>query len=210
MTDVLFARWTCAECGRKGVVSGERADTTAQEPGDPAPFNCYYCQSTVTVPLPPGLDRWHLRVEGEHVPDAPLQCLQCRGGVSAYWDERDTPLVICETCGLIHRVPEPAPDPSHWEMLLESREEKIERRKVPGGWEYRSESYYKEGSRLRPVRRATTLEGFEPDPGRPLSQIFKDIRAEHVRLREQAALPPAAPRPEPAAEQPAEPPTEEE
>jgi hypothetical protein len=206
MTDVLFARWTCAECGGKGVVSGERADTTAQEPGDPAHFNCYYCQSTVSVPLPTGLDRWHLRVEGEHVPEVPLASPRCPAAASPNWDERDTPLVICETCGLIGRVPEPAPDPADWEMLLESREEKIERRKVPGGWEYRSESYYKEGSRLRSVRRATTLEGFEPDPGRPLSQIFKDIRAEHVRLREEAALPQASAK----AEVPAEPPAEEE
>ena len=195
MTDLLFARWTCAECGGKGVVSGERSDTTAQEPGDPAPFNCYYCQGTVSVPLPPGLDRWHLRVEGAHPLDPPPPCPSCGTPAEAYWDERDTPLLVCGQCGHCDRLPEPPLDPTAWEVLLESRDEKIERRRAEKGWEYRSESYYREG-RLRSVRRATSLEGFEPDPGRPLSQIFKDIRTEHARLREEALLPPPPPPPD--------------
>lgn len=190
MTDLLYARWTCAECARRGIVSGERSDTTSQQPGDPAPFNCYYCQGTVSVPLPPGLDRWHLRVEGEHLLDPPPACPSCGAPAEAFWDERDTPLVACAQCGHCARLPEPVLDPTEWEVLLESHDEKIERRRAEGGWEFRSEGYYKEGGRLRTVRRSTTLEGFDPDPGRPLSQVFKEIRAEHVRLREVATAPP--------------------
>jgi hypothetical protein len=200
MTDLLFARWTCAECTRRGVVSGERSDTTTQDPGDPAHFNCYYCQQTVSVPLPPGLDRWHLRVEGEHATDPPLPCPACASPAECFWDERDTPLLVCTRCSYCARLPEPPIDPEAWEVLLESRDEKIERRRARAGWEYRSESYYKEGGRLRSVRHVTTLEGFEPDPGRSLSLIFKEIRAEHRRLREEAQAPlppPADPEPPP-------------
>ncbi len=200
MTSLLYARWACDACGGRGVVSGEPSDTPTQEAGDPAPFNCYHCQETVTAVLPTGLDRWHLRVEGAHG-DTPAICPHCQAAAEAYWDGRDTPLAVCANCNRATRLPELPADPLAWEMLLESREEKIERRRVEGGWQFRSESYYKEGGRLRPARRVIQLEGLEADPGRPLSQIFREIRAEHARLRAEALAPPPSadpPSPDPA------------
>jgi Zn ribbon nucleic-acid-binding protein len=197
MTAPVFAAWTCAECGGKGSVSGDAIDTSG-EPNDPVPFNCFYCQGTVNLVLPPGLHRRDLRVEGAWTLDPPAACPRCAGALSAYWDERGTPLATCPACGHAERLPEVPADPAAWEVLLESREEKIERRKVDGGWQFRSESYAPKGRR-KAATAVATLEGFEPEPGRPLKEIFADIRAEHLRARERLAEEAAARRRRPKA-----------
>jgi hypothetical protein len=193
MTAVVHAPWTCAECGGRGSVSGMETDTSG-EPNDPVPFNCFYCQGTVNLVLPPGLHRRDLRVEGAWTLPSPLSCPKCASPVAAYWDQEGTPLATCPACDYRERLPEPTPDPLAWEVLLESREEKIERRKVKGGWEFRSASYGPPRRTRKKQLPVTTLEGFEPDPGRPLKEVFAEIRAEHVRLREQHAAEAAASR----------------
>jgi hypothetical protein len=198
MTAVIYATWTCAECAGKGSVSGAETDTSEQ-PSDPASFNCYYCQGTVNLVLPRGLHRRDLRVEGAWAIAPPLACPRCATPVAAYWDQEGSPLATCPACDYRERLPEPKPDPTAWEVLLESHQEKIERRKVDGGWQFRSESYGPGGrpKKKKVARAVATLEGFEPDPGRPLREVFAEIRAEHVRLREQMAAEAAAPRSRP-------------
>jgi hypothetical protein len=198
MTPLVYAAWSCAECGGKGSVSGTKADTSG-EANDPVSFNCYYCQGTVSLALPPGLHRRDLRVEGAWALEPPRACPKCSSAVDGYWDQQGAPLLACPACDHRERLPEPVPDPAAWEVLLETRQEKIERRKVDGGWQFRSETYGPGGRSRRTVAKAvtTTLEGFEPDPGRPLKEVFADLRAEHVRLREQLLAEEAARRAKP-------------
>lgn len=188
MAETLVAPWACEVCHRGGVVSGER-ERPADPLDEPAPINCYFCQATVLVRLPEGLPRAHLRVEGRY-DDLPggTRCPECAGDVEAYWDEGGTPLLLCTRCRYVGRVPEPPKDPAAWEVLLQTRDEKIERRRVPGGWQFRSESYAATGWRRAPYKRVSVFEGFEPEPGRPLSEVFRDIRAEHLRMREEERL----------------------
>jgi len=186
MSDVVYTRWSCPECKGKGAVSGPETDTSA-EPNDPVFFNCFYCQGTVGLELPPGLHRRELRVEGEWDLQPAASCPRCQAPLRGFWDGRGSPLATCESCSYRERLPEPVPDPSAWETLLESKTEKIERRKVAGGWEFRSESYGPRRSKKKPLQDVTSLEGFEPEPGRPLREIFAEIRAEHEKLRRQGA-----------------------
>jgi hypothetical protein len=134
-------------------------------------------------------------VEGTWTLEPPAACPRCATAIVAYWDQEGTPLATCPACDYRERLPEAKVDPAAWEVLLESREEKIERRKVDGGWQFRSESYGPKGrGRRRTAAAVATVEGFEPDPGRPLKEVFADIRAEHARVRERLAAEAAAPR----------------
>jgi hypothetical protein len=135
--------------------------------------------------LPDGLSATGLRVEGEYALPRATRCAECGAEVKGYWDERGTPLAVCVPAAHCARLSAPPANPGAWEVLLHTRDEKIERRRTDGGWAFRSESYAPTGWRRAPYKRRTVSEGFEPEPGRPLADVFRDIRAEHLKLREE-------------------------
>jgi hypothetical protein len=77
-----------------------------------------------------------------------------------------------------------------WETLYAFNGQRIDRRRVATGWEFWAEFPPPAGKRwlhsARPPE-AIVIEAFEPLPGRPLKDVFADIRREAANQQAEAA-----------------------